>query len=318
MAGMPDAVEGVPNPLTKQRELMDLLSQETRHLIIQTILGHPEHLPSADELDYIIANKTKKSITDQLDRLQEAGIIAEYSHEPNRSKRGLPWKFYGLTEHGVEVLGQFNYLQGVPMMRAVIKKTRTTDRVERHMSAPRPSLPTAVAEALRIEDGDSEANTTERAGRSAESPTIFFSYAYDDHDRAQKIINGLREREYDVWVGDENIDEGDEIVEALQRGIEQSDMFVVLLSENSVEAPWIDSELGVATAQQSRSPDYPILPILLDDSDVPELLHKSQYTDVSESIEEAVDVISDAIDKTAQRHHPADVRVRMSGKSAIV
>lgn len=161
MAGTPDTVEGEPNPLAKQRELMELLSQETRHLIIQTILGHPEHLPSADELDYIITNKTKKSITDQLDRLQEAGIIAEYSHEPNRSQRGLPWKFYGLTEHGVEVLGQFNYLQGVPMMRAVVKKTRTTDRVERHMAAPRPSLPTAVTEALRLEDGDSDANTTD-------------------------------------------------------------------------------------------------------------------------------------------------------------
>lgn len=156
MAGAPDAVEDTTNPLARQRELMDLLSQETRHQIIQVILGHPAHLPSADELDYIIADKTKKSITDQLDRLREAGIIEEYTYESNRSTRGLPWKFYGPTEYGIEVLGEFNYLRGVSMAKAVIKKTRTTEKIDRHMEAPRPPLPATVRDALRLdeEDGD--------------------------------------------------------------------------------------------------------------------------------------------------------------------
>jgi len=156
MAGAPDAVDDATNPLDQQRELMDLLSQETRHQIIQVILGHPTHLPSADELDYIIADKTKKSITDQLDRLQDAGIIEEYTHESNQSTRGLPWKFYGPSEHGIEVLGEFNYLRGVPMARAVIKKTRTTEKIDRHMEAPRPSLPPTVREALRLDEASED------------------------------------------------------------------------------------------------------------------------------------------------------------------
>jgi DNA-binding PadR family transcriptional regulator len=155
MAGTPDAVDETPNPLDQQREVMDLLSQETRHQIIQVILGHPAHLPSADELDYFIADKTKKSITDQLDRLQNAGIIEEYTSESNRSTRGLPWKFYGPTDHGIDVLGEFNYLRGVPMARAIIKKTRTTEKIDRHMQAPRPSLPPAIQDALRL-DNESE------------------------------------------------------------------------------------------------------------------------------------------------------------------
>lgn len=152
MAGAPRTVEDGTNPLDQQRELMGLLSQETRHQIIQVILGHPAHLPSADELNYIITDKTKKSITDQLDRLQEAGIIKEYTHESNRSTRGLPWKFYGPTEYGIKILGEFNYLRGVPVARAVIKKTRTTEKIERHRAAPRPSLPAMVNEALRVEE----------------------------------------------------------------------------------------------------------------------------------------------------------------------
>lgn len=110
--------------------------------------------PSADELNYIVTDKTKKSITDQLDRLQNAGIIEEYTYESNRSTRGLPWKFYGPTEYGIEVLGEFNYLRGVPMAKAVIEKTRTTEKIDRHMEAPRPSLSATVREALRLEAGD--------------------------------------------------------------------------------------------------------------------------------------------------------------------
>lgn len=154
MAGAPETVEDVTNPLNQQRELMQLLSQETRHQIVQVILGHPSHLPSADELDYIITDKTKKSITDQLDRLQEEGIIEEYTYESNQSTRGLPWKFYGPTEYGISVLGEFNYLRGVPMARAVLKKTRTTEKIDRHLNAPRPSLPEAVREALRLDKNE--------------------------------------------------------------------------------------------------------------------------------------------------------------------
>lgn len=156
MAGPPDAVEGAGNPLDQQRELMDLLSQETRHQIIQAILGHPAHLPSADELNYFSADKTKKSIIDQLDHLQEEGIIDEYTYESNRSTRGLPWKFYGLTKYGIEILGQFNYLRGVPVARAIIQQTRTTEKIQRHMDAPRTSLPAAVRNALRLDEDNSD------------------------------------------------------------------------------------------------------------------------------------------------------------------
>ncbi|WP_205628353.1 hypothetical protein [Haloprofundus marisrubri] len=69
-------------------------------------------------------------------------------------------KFYGPTEYGIEVLGEFNYLRGVPIARAVIKKTRTTEKIDRHMAAPRPSLPESVRESLRLdEDGSDELST---------------------------------------------------------------------------------------------------------------------------------------------------------------
>ncbi|OIB55755.1 hypothetical protein [Natrialba sp. SSL1] len=140
------------NPLERQRELMELLSQETRHSIIQTLLGHPELLASADELNHFIPSKSKKTVQEQLDVLVDAEILEIYEHSPNKEKRGLPWKFYGFTEYGVDILGDFNYLKGVPMARAVHQKTRKPEKIERHEAAPRPPLPEPVRVAFRLND----------------------------------------------------------------------------------------------------------------------------------------------------------------------
>lgn len=138
-------------PFEEQQQIYDLLSQETRHLIVQLILGHPEYLPSLDELAYMMS-KNKAAIRDQLEVLVEAEILATYDYPPNKETRGLPWKFYGFTEHGTDILGDFNYLKGVPMARAVHQKTRKPEKIERHETAPRPPLPEPVRATFRLDE----------------------------------------------------------------------------------------------------------------------------------------------------------------------
>ena len=140
------------NPLERQRELMALLSQETRHSILQALVGHPKILASADEINHFIPSKSKKTVQEQLDVLVEADILSIYEYPPNKEKRGLPWKFYGVTEYGVDVLEDFNYLKGVPMARAVHQKTRKPEKIERHELAPRPPLPESVRSMFRLDE----------------------------------------------------------------------------------------------------------------------------------------------------------------------
>lgn len=138
-------------PFEEQREIYELLSQETRHLVLQYILAHPEHMPSLDELAYLIP-RNKAAIRDQLQRLRAEDIIAQYDYPPNEDARDLPSQFYGLTEYGVEVLDEYNYLRGLPVARALYDNTRLSEKTERHRNAPRPQLPDAVDRALRIND----------------------------------------------------------------------------------------------------------------------------------------------------------------------
>ena len=147
------ATDGFEDSLAEQQRVRELLSQETRHLIIQFILGHPAHLVSLAELDYMIP-KNEAAILDQLETLREAGILDVYVHEPNASTRNLPSKFWGPTERGVEILYEHNFLRGVPIARAVYDETEKSERVKRHENAPRPTLPAAVTDALDFDDRD--------------------------------------------------------------------------------------------------------------------------------------------------------------------
>lgn len=147
------APDGFEDSFAEQQRMRELLSQETRHLILQLILGHPAHLVSLAELDYMIP-KNEAAILDQLETLQEAGILDGYVHEPNVSTRDLPAKFWGPTERGVEILYEHNFLRGVPVARAVYEETEKSERVQRHENAPRPTLPEAVREALEFDEPD--------------------------------------------------------------------------------------------------------------------------------------------------------------------
>jgi len=143
-------------PFAEQQRLFKLLSQDTRHLIIQELLGHPDHLMSLAELEYM-TGKSQAAIRDQLEKLIEAGIVTRYTYDPSEDKRDLPSQFYGFTERGVEVLHDYKYLRGLPVARALYESTRKTEKIERHESAPRPELPAAVTDALDFEEPDLDA-----------------------------------------------------------------------------------------------------------------------------------------------------------------
>ncbi|WP_254547356.1 winged helix-turn-helix domain-containing protein [Halomarina pelagica] len=142
-------------PFAEQQRLFKLLSQDTRHLIIQELLGHPAHLMSLAELEYMVG-KSQAAIKDQLETLIEAGLLAQYTYEPSKEKRDLPSQFYGFTEHGVEILYDYKYLRGLPIARALYENTRKTEKIERHEAAPRPDLPAAVKDALTFDEPNLE------------------------------------------------------------------------------------------------------------------------------------------------------------------
>lgn len=138
-------------PYETQRTVQHYLSQETRHNILQVLLGHPSHLTSTTEFSYYIP-RSRSAISDQLADLEDHKIITQYHYEPNADSRDIPADFWGFTEFGMNLLQEYNYLRGLPIMRAVHDATHKTETVKRHENASRPTLPEGIHDTLTYDE----------------------------------------------------------------------------------------------------------------------------------------------------------------------
>jgi len=142
-------------PIEKQRRAHQFLTQETRYHIIQAVLGHPKHLATLDELEYLVP-KNRSTIREHLDRLTEKQLMTKYTYRGDEAGQHDPREFWGFTNYGITLLDEYSYLRYVPVLRALQENLYLTEKMERHRDAPRADLPDSVHEALTIPDIDDE------------------------------------------------------------------------------------------------------------------------------------------------------------------
>jgi len=85
-------------------------------------------------------------------------------------------------------------------------------------------------------------------------PKVFLSHSSADKPRiVNRLDKLLRERGIDVWLDErELLPEKNLVEEIFTHGISKSDVFLVVLSANSIERPWVIEELSVAVVQKDR------------------------------------------------------------------
>lgn len=137
------------SPLEQQRRAHQFITQETRHYILLALLGHPHHMASLDELEYLVP-KNRSTLHEHLGQLQEKGIATKFTTENNAQNE--PSEFWGFTEFGIELTYEYNMLRYVPVLRVVQDNLYLTDQIERHRDASRPELPEAVDAVFDVED----------------------------------------------------------------------------------------------------------------------------------------------------------------------
>jgi len=90
---------------------------------------------------------------------------------------------------------------------------------------------------------------------------IFISYARRDIDFAQKIVDALAENNLDTWIDLKSIPKGENWEKEIDRGIEEADAFLFLISPDSVKAEGCEREIKHAVNNGKR-----ILPIVIRDT----------------------------------------------------
>ncbi|MCD6260752.1 MAG: TIR domain-containing protein [Thaumarchaeota archaeon] len=128
-------------------------------------------------------------------------------------------------------------------------------------------------------------------------PKIFISYSKVDKTMAERIANTLKQKGYVVWFDEWKIKVGDSIIDKINKGIVESDFLLVLLSKNSIKSKWVKEELNAAKMKEIAKRKVFILPVLLEDCEIPSLISDKRYADFRTSFSKGITEIMKTLEE---------------------
>lgn len=108
---------------------------------------------------------------------------------------------------------------------------------------------------------------------------IFISHASADKPFVDKLVSDLAARSIPVWYDKLDLRIGESVPGSINEGLSGSKYFGIILSKTSVESVWVREELNAALMKQVAQGGTFILPILIEDCNVPPLLAHRRHAD---------------------------------------
>jgi hypothetical protein len=132
--------------------------------------------------------------------------------------------------------------------------------------------------------------------RRTKSLLVFVSYSQLDNLVVAKIVHRLKRDGHRIWIDVMQLKPGDNIQQTVQKGLDQADAMVVVVSRNSFKSKWIQQEFTMIALQQLSKRERRIIPVKIDDSPVPAYLADRVYIDMSENFDAGLERLSQALE----------------------
>lgn len=131
-------------------------------------------------------------------------------------------------------------------------------------------------------------------------PTIFLSYSHEDKEIVSKVANELKNAGLNVWFDLSEIKLGDSLQKTINRGLDSADYLAFFMSSSSMKKAWPRAELNAVISRElSGNRGAMVLPVLLDETDIPPVLRDKRYLDLRDKdVKGKAKELIDAI-----RHH---------------
>jgi hypothetical protein len=113
--------------------------------------------------------------------------------------------------------------------------------------------------------------------KSSKPVLVFISHNKLDRDVAREIALFLTAENINVWFDEWEIAAGDSIIEEISGGLRGCTHFIIVWSKNASKSNWVRRELQTALAKAIQTGSPRVLPILLDNTPLPELLADIRY-----------------------------------------
>lgn len=118
-------------------------------------------------------------------------------------------------------------------------------------------------------------------GQNVNHKKLFLSHSSLDKSIVISIALDLNERGISTWLDSFDILPGESIVSKINEGIKECNYMLLFLSNNSVKSKWVQKEWETFLWDEISEDGVKIIPIKLDNCEIPQILKTKKYIDFS-------------------------------------
>lgn len=126
---------------------------------------------------------------------------------------------------------------------------------------------------------------------------VFISYSHADAAFVNILAANLVKRNACVWVDTWELNVGDSILNKVQQAIQDSSALLVVLSKASVASEWCRKELNAGLMRELDEKRVVVLPVLVDDCEIPLFLREKMYADFRSNFDRGLKSLVEAVAK---------------------
>ncbi|NIM16484.1 MAG: tetratricopeptide repeat protein [Candidatus Aminicenantes bacterium] len=96
---------------------------------------------------------------------------------------------------------------------------------------------------------------------------IFISHSSKDDEFVKALGKSLEIQGFDTWIDSRELVGGDQLEPEIKKAIEKARAFIVVISLNTINSPWVLKEIKYALEikkKKKRKKDYPVIPLMLE------------------------------------------------------
>jgi len=133
-----------------------------------------------------------------------------------------------------------------------------------------------------------------------DKPQVFIAYSSNDKEFAEEIAESLQKRGLRIWIDIQQIKPGDKLIQKIKEGLRKSGFFLAIVSESAIKSPMTEKEFKMAVVRE-RDGKWPrVIPVKIDDVDMPEYLRDKVYLDIRKGYQEGLDKIMQVVTQSSE------------------
>lgn len=111
---------------------------------------------------------------------------------------------------------------------------------------------------------------------------IFISHSSIDKPFVRQLAASFSGVGIDSWIDEAEIKYGESLVQKIANAIEELDIVIAIISKNSIDSSWVKKELSLAMTKEISFDKVVIIPIVIDNCEIPFFLRDKLYADFTQ------------------------------------